>query len=293
MKSLIALISFVIMEAEITNFLKTAFTEDIKDGDHSSLACIPANANKKAQLLIKESGILAGVDLAKHVFNYTDPSLQLDVFLKDGASVKPSDIAFEVSGSAQSILRSERIVLNCMQRMSAIATKTQKFVKLIEDLNTKVLDTRKTTPGIRFIEKWAVRIGGGMNHRFGLYDMIMLKDNHIDFAGGIDQAILKTNDYLKKNNKELRIEIETRNLDEVKQVLAIGGVDRIMLDNFSLDEVRSAVSMINGKFETEASGGINMDTVRQFAECGVDYVSVGAITHSINNLDLSLKAINE
>jgi len=180
-----------------------------------------------------------------------------------------------------------------MQRMSAIATKTQKFVKLIEDLNTKVLDTRKTTPGIRFIEKWAVRIGGGMNHRFGLYDMIMLKDNHIDFAGGIDQAILKTNDYLKKNNKELRIEIETRNLDEVKQVLAIGGVDRIMLDNFSLDEVRSAVSMINGKFETEASGGINMDTVRQFAECGVDYVSVGAITHSINNLDLSLKAINE
>jgi nicotinate-nucleotide pyrophosphorylase (carboxylating) len=180
-----------------------------------------------------------------------------------------------------------------MQRMSAIATKTQKFVKLIEDLNAKVLDTRKTTPGIRFIEKWAVRIGGGMNHRFGLYDMIMLKDNHIDFAGGIDQAILKTNDYLKKNNKELRIEIETRNLDEVKQVLAVGGVDRIMLDNFSLDDVSSAVSMISGKFETEASGGINMDTVRQFAACGVDYVSVGAITHSINNLDLSLKAINE
>ena len=293
MKSLIALISFVIMEAEITNFLKTAFNEDIQDGDHSSLACIPADATKKAQLLIKEGGILAGVDLAAHIFNYTDASLQMEVFVKDGAVVQPGDVAFEVTGSAQSILSSERIVLNCMQRMSAIATKTQKFVKLIEDLNAKVLDTRKTTPGIRFIEKWAVRIGGGMNHRFGLYDMIMLKDNHIDFAGGIDQAILKTNDYLKKNNKELRIEIETRNLDEVKQVLAVGGVDRIMLDNFSLDDVSSAVSMISGKFETEASGGINMDTVRQFAACGVDYVSVGAITHSINNLDLSLKAINE
>ena len=287
------MLSFVVMEAEIEVFLKTAFAEDIKDGDHSTLACIPADAKKKAQLLIKEGGILAGVDLAKYIFSYTDASLQMEVFVKDGATVQPGDVAFEVFGSARSILRSERIVLNCMQRMSAIATKTRKFVELIEGLDTKVLDTRKTTPGIRFMEKWAVRIGGGMNHRFGLYDMIMLKDNHIDFAGGIDRAIMKTNTYLDQINKRLKIEVETRNLDEVKQVLAVGGVDRIMLDNFSLDDVRSAVSMINGKFETEASGEINMDTVRQFAACGVDYVSVGAITHSINNLDLSLKAINE
>ncbi|HAE30425.1 MAG TPA: carboxylating nicotinate-nucleotide diphosphorylase [Flavobacteriales bacterium] len=281
------------MEAEIREFMHTAFSEDVKDGDHSSLACIPENAQNKARLLIKENGILAGVKLAKEVFRFVDEALQVDVFIEDGSPVESGDVVFQVSGKAQSILTAERIVLNCMQRMSAIATETRKYVDRIVDLNTKILDTRKTTPGIRFMEKWAVLIGGGENHRFGLYDMIMLKDNHIDFAGGMKQAILKTKEYLDQNNKDLKIEVETRNLQEVQEVLSIGGVDRIMLDNFSLEDTRAAVELIDGKYETEASGGVNLNTIRTIAECGVDFVSVGAITHSVHNLDMSLKAMNE
>ena len=287
------MLNFVDMEAEIREFMHTAFSEDVKDGDHSSLACIPENAQNKARLLIKENGILAGVKLAKEVFRFVDEALQVDVFIEDGSPVESGDVVFQVSGKAQSILTAERIVLNCMQRMSAIATETRKYVDRIVDLNTKILDTRKTTPGIRFIEKWAVLIGGGENHRFGLYDMIMLKDNHIDFAGGMKQAILKTKEYLDQNNKDLKIEVETRNLQEVQEVLSIGGVDRIMLDNFSLEDTRAAVELIDGKYETEASGGVNLNTIRTIAECGVDFVSVGAITHSVHNLDMSLKAMNE
>ncbi len=287
------MLNFVDMEAEIREFMHTAFSEDVKDGDHSSLACIPENAQNKARLLIKENGILAGVKLAKEVFRFVDEALQVDVFIEDGSPVESGDVVFQVSGKAQSILTAERIVLNCMQRMSAIATETRKYVDRIVDLNTKILDTRKTTPGIRFMEKWAVLIGGGENHRFGLYDMIMLKDNHIDFAGGMKQAILKTKEYLDQNNKDLKIEVETRNLQEVQEVLSIGGVDRIMLDNFSLEDTRAAVELIDGKYETEASGGVNLNTIRTIAECGVDFVSVGAITHSVHNLDMSLKAMNE
>ena len=287
------MLNFVDMEAEIREFMHTAFSEDVKDGDHSSLACIPQNAQNKARLLIKENGILAGVKLAKEVFRFVDEALQVDVFIEDGSPVESGDVVFQVSGKAQSILTAERIVLNCMQRMSAIATETRKYVDRIVDLNTKILDTRKTTPGIRFMEKWAVLIGGGENHRFGLYDMIMLKDNHIDFAGGMKQAILKTKEYLDQNNKDLKIEVETRNLQEVQEVLSIGGVDRIMLDNFSLEDTRAAVELIDGKYETEASGGVNLNTIRTIAECGVDFVSVGAITHSVHNLDMSLKAMNE
>ena len=287
------MLNFVDMEAEIREFMHTAFSEDVKDGDHSSLACIPENAQNKARLLIKENGILAGVKLAKEVFRFVDEALQVDVFIEDGSPVESGDVVFHVSGKAQSILTAERIVLNCMQRMSAIATETRKYVDRIVDLNTKILDTRKTTPGIRFMEKWAVLIGGGENHRFGLYDMIMLKDNHIDFAGGMKQAILKTKEYLDQNNKDLKIEVETRNLQEVQEVLDIGGVDRIMLDNFSLEDTRAAVELIDGKYETEASGGVNLNTIRTIAECGVDFVSVGAITHSVHNLDMSLKAMNE
>ena len=287
------MLNFVDMEAEIREFMHTAFSEDVKDGDHSSLACIPENAQNKARLLIKENGILAGVKLAKEVFRFVDEALQVDVFIEDGSPVESGDVVFQVSGKAQSILTAERIVLNCMQRMSAIATETRKYVDRIVDLNTKILDTRKTTPGIRFMEKWAVLIGGGENHRFGLYDMIMLKDNHIDFAGGMKQAILKTKEYLDQNNKDLEIEVETRNLQEVQEVLSIGGVDRIMLDNFSLEDTRAAVELIDGKYETEASGGVNLNTIRTIAECGVDFVSVGAITHSVHNLDMSLKAMNE
>ena len=287
------MLNFVDMKAEIREFMHTAFSEDVKDGDHSSLACIPENAQNKARLLIKENGILAGVKLAKEVFRFVDEALQVDVFIEDGSPVESGDVVFQVSGKAQSILTAERIVLNCMQRMSAIATETRKYVDRIVDLNTKILDTRKTTPGIRFMEKWAVLIGGGENHRFGLYDMIMLKDNHIDFAGGMKQAILKTKEYLDQNNKDLKIEVETRNLQEVQEVLSIGGVDRIMLDNFSLEDTRAAVELIDGKYETEASGGVNLNTIRTIAECGVDFVSVGAITHSVHNLDMSLKAMNE
>jgi len=276
---------------ELDIIIANAIREDIGEGDHSSLACIPPEATGVAQLLVKDQGILAGVDFARLVFQKIDPELKMDLFIPDGKLVQYGDIAFKVSGRSQSILKAERLVLNAMQRMSAIATKTNQYVKILEGLNTKILDTRKTTPGIRALEKWAVRIGGGNNHRFGLYDMIMLKDNHIDFAGGIEQAILKTNDYLKRNNLDLKIEIETRNLDEVAEVLHTGQVHRIMLDNFNFDDLRQAVKLIAGRFETEASGGITEETLRQYAECGVDYISSGALTHSVSNMDLSLKAI--
>ncbi len=281
-----------VSQQEIHEFIKLAIAEDIKDGDHSSLACIPDNVTKKAKLLVKEDGVLAGVTLAKEIFHFFDPNSSLDVFMNDGDEMKIGDVAFHVEGNAQSILKAERLVLNCMQRMSAIATRTKQVAKTLEDLKTEVLDTRKTTPLLRFLEKWAVRIGGGTNHRFGLYDMIMLKDNHIDYAGGIEAAISKTNAYLKKYSKELKIEIETRNLEEVKEVLSIGNVDRIMLDNFSYEDIKTAVSLIGDNYETEASGGITLETARSYAECGVDYVSMGALTHSVKNLDLSLKAIN-
>ncbi len=276
---------------EIDLIIQNAIREDIGDGDHSSLACIPEDARGKAQLLVKDEGILAGTDFAKMVFHHIDPNLTVTSFIKEGEFVRYGDVAFEVEGKSRSILMAERIVLNAIQRMSAIATKTNRYVKILQDTNTKILDTRKTTPGIRALEKWAVKIGGGTNHRFGLYDMIMLKDNHIDFAGGIKQAITKTNEYLKKNNLDLKIEIETRNLDEVKQVLETGGVDRIMLDNFSYEDLRKAVKMIDGKYETEASGGITEKTLLKYAECGVDFISSGALTHSVSNMDFSLKAV--
>ena len=281
----------IVSDLEIQEFIKLAIDEDIKDGDHSSLACIPATETGKAKLLVKQKGILAGVELAEKIFNYFDPTSSLDILMKDGEEMKVGDIAFYVSANTHAILKAERLVLNCMQRMSAVATRTNQVASKIADLKTKVLDTRKTTPLLRFLEKWAVRIGGGVNHRFGLYDMIMLKDNHIDYAGGIKKAITKTNQYLKDNNKTLKIEIETRNLEEVKEVLFIGNVDRIMLDNFSYADIKTAVALIDENYETEASGGITIDTVRQYAECGVDFVSMGALTHSVKNLDLSLKAV--
>ena len=275
----------------IPQFVRLAIQEDIKEGDHSALACIPKTAKGGAQLLIKEDGVIAGIEIAKQIFEQFDKSFEFEQFLSDGDFVKKSEIAFKVHGSSQILLGAERLVLNVMQRMSAIATLTHKYVKVLEGLPTKVLDTRKTTPLIRFLEKEAVRIGGGVNHRMGLYDMIMLKDNHIDFAGGIKDAINQTNQYLEKEKLDLKIEIETRDLNEVKEVLKVGQVHRIMLDNFSYADLTTAVQMINGKYETEASGGINLDSVRHYAECGVDYVSVGALTHSVHNMDLSLKAI--
>lgn len=288
--------SFVInyqwIQMDIKEFVRLAIEEDIKEGDHSALACIPGDARGKAKLLVKEDGIIAGIDIAKEIFKEFDNSINVESYLKDGDRVKVGDIAFVVEGPSIALLGAERLVLNVMQRMSAIATLTRKFVDEIGDLPTRVLDTRKTTPLIRFLEKAAVKIGGGMNHRMGLYDMIMLKDNHIDFAGGVENAIKKTHKYLDDNGLNLKIEIETRDLNEMKEVLEIGGVDRIMLDNFSYDDLREAVRLINGKYETEASGGINLSTVRNYAECGVDYVSVGALTHSVYNMDLSLKAID-
>ncbi len=275
----------------IKNFVALAIEEDIKDGDHSALACIPSDARGKAKLLVKEDGIIAGIDIAKQIFKEFDDSVVFEQLINDGDTVKYGDIAFYIEGYSQKLLGSERLVLNIMQRMSAIATLTNKFVIEIGDLPTKILDTRKTTPLTRFLEKKAVKIGGGENHRMGLYDMIMLKDNHIDFAGGIEKAILKTNKYLETNNLNLKIEIETRDLDEVKEVLRIGKVDRIMLDNFTHKDLRTAVDLINGKYETEASGGIKLSTVKSYAQCGVDYVSSGALTHSVHNLDLSLKAV--
>ncbi len=278
-------------EKELHIIIENAIREDVGDGDHSSLACIPENATGKAKLLVKDEGIIAGVAFAKMVFKYVDENLSVQTIKNDGDSVKYGDIVFYVEGSSQSILKAERLVLNAMQRMSAIATKTAKYVKLLEGTKTKILDTRKTTPGIRALEKWAVTIGGGENHRFALYDMIMLKDNHIDFAGGIAQAIAKTKTYLKEKNKDLKIIVEARNLQEVQEILDAGGVFRILLDNFNYSDTKKAVTLINGKCLTESSGGINEQTLRKYAECGVDYISSGALTHSVYNLDLSLKAV--
>jgi nicotinate-nucleotide pyrophosphorylase (carboxylating) len=274
-------------------FIANALAEDVGDGDHTSLATIPEDTIGKAKLLVKDYGILAGVELAVEIFTQVDSSLKVNIFLNDGAEVKPKDIALEVEGNAQSILKAERLVLNCMQRMSGIATKTREIVNLLKGTNSKVLDTRKTTPGMRYLEKWAVRIGGGVNHRFGLYDMILIKDNHVDYSGGIRQAIENTHSYLEKLDKKLAIEIEVRNLEELEQVLQTGGVNRILLDNFNLNDLCQAVNIIEGRYITEASGGITVDNIRQYAECGVDYISVGALTHFVKSLDLSLKAIKE
>lgn len=275
----------------LSQFIDNAFCEDIGDGDHSTLACIPANTPGKAKLLIKDYGVLAGVAIAQKVFQQFDPALELEIFMHDGANIKPGDIVFKLRGKKTSILQTERLVLNIMQRMSGIATHTREYVDLLQGLHTKVLDTRKTTPGIRFLEKEAVKIGGGENHRMGLFDMIMLKDNHIDFAGGIEQALSKTKKYLTENGKDLKIEVEARSMEEVKEIMRVGGVHRIMLDNFSFAETCEAVSLIAGQYETESSGGITKETLRQYAECGVDYISVGALTHQVKSLDMSLKAV--
>ncbi|MES2266243.1 MAG: carboxylating nicotinate-nucleotide diphosphorylase [Bacteroidota bacterium] len=280
------------MDKEIIHqFIVNALSEDVGDGDHTSLSTIEAGTQGKAKLLVKDTGILAGVELALEIFREVDPKLKVTVFLNDGAEVKPKDIALEVEGDARAILKAERLVLNCMQRMSGIATTTHHIVNLLKGTNTKVLDTRKTTPGLRYLEKWAVRIGGGVNHRFGLYDMILIKDNHVDYSGGIRQAIENANKYLADTDKKLAIEIEVRNLEELEQVLQTGNVNRILIDNFNFDDLRQAVSMIQGRYITEASGGITIDNIRDYADCGVDYVSVGALTHSIKSLDLSLKAV--
>ncbi|WP_298320775.1 carboxylating nicotinate-nucleotide diphosphorylase [uncultured Aquimarina sp.] len=276
---------------EIELIIANAIREDVGDGDHSSLACIPNSATGKAKLLVKDEGVLAGVEFAKKVFNYVDPEMQIEVMIEDGSKVKYGDIAFYISGSSQSILKAERLVLNAMQRMSAIATKTNQFVQLLEGTGTKILDTRKTTPGIRALEKWAVKIGGGENHRFALYDMIMLKDNHIDFAGGITKAIEKTKKYLSDTNRDLKIIVEARDLNEIKEILKTPGVYRILIDNFNYEDTRKAVELIGNTCLTESSGGINEKTVRKYAECGVNYISSGALTHSVYNLDLSLKAV--
>jgi nicotinate-nucleotide pyrophosphorylase (carboxylating) len=267
------------------------FAEDIGDGDHTTLSCIPASAIGKSQLIVKENGILAGVEVAREIFRAFDPELKMTVFITDGAEVKVGDVAFVVEGKVQSLLQTERLMLNIMQRMSGVATRTREYVKALEGTKTRVLDTRKTTPGLRLLEKEAVKIGGGVNHRIGLYDMILLKDNHVDFAGGIDKAILRAQNYLKEKGKNLKIEIEVRNFDELAQVMAVGGVDRIMLDNFTPENTRKAVDIIAGKYETESSGGITFDTLREYAECGVDYISVGALTHSVKSLDMSFKAV--
>ncbi len=283
---------FMMEEKELVhNLIKLAFAEDIGDGDHTTLCSIPDTETGQSRLLIKEDGVLAGVEVAKEVFNIFDRDLRVEVFIHDGTHVKPGDVAFVVSGKVRSILQTERLVLNLMQRMSGIATITNSYVKLLEGTGTRVLDTRKTTPGMRIFEKQAVKIGGGENHRIGLFDMILLKDNHVDFAGGIEKAITGAHQYLKKNNKELKIEIEVRNLDELEEVLRVGGVDRIMLDNFNPEKTRDAVKRVNGLVELESSGGITIETIREYAETGVDYISVGALTHSVKSLDMSLKAV--
>lgn len=276
---------------ELDLVIANAVREDVGTGDHSSLACIPENASGKAKLLIKDKGILAGVEFAKKVFAYVDPDLKMEIFIKDGEPVENGEVAFHVSGKSRSILKAERLVLNGMQRMSAIATKTNKFVEVLSGMGTKILDTRKTTPGIRVLEKWAVKIGGGENHRWGLDDMIMLKDNHIDFAGGITAAIKKTKTYLKENQLDLKIIVEARNLKEIETILENDGVYRILIDNFDYDTTKKAVEMINGNCLTESSGGITLETAKAYAECGVDFISSGALTHSVHNLDLSLKAV--
>lgn len=274
----------------IHHFIQTALAEDLGDGDHTSLSTIPSDAQGRARLLVKDTGILAGVELAKLIFAEVDPNLAVEVLLEDGTFITKGEIVLTVAGSSQSILKAERLVLNCMQRMSGIATYTASLVKLLEGTNTKLLDTRKTTPNFRLCEKWACKIGGAVNHRYALYDMILIKDNHVDYAGGIKNAITQANDYLKTTGKDLQIEIEVRNLEELAEVLAIGQINRIMLDNFSFENLRKAVAMIDGKFMTEASGGINETTIREYAECGVDYISCGALTHHVASLDLSLKA---
>lgn len=267
-----------------------AFSEDIGDGDHTTLCCIPDDEMGKSQLIIKENGILAGIRVAQQVFNRFDPTMKVEVLIEDGTPVKPGDVAMIVSGKVRSLLQTERLMLNIMQRMSGIATMTSKYVKKLEGTNTRILDTRKTTPGMRMMEKEAVKIGGGVNHRIGLFDMILLKDNHIDFAGGIDAALDKCHQYLKDKGLNLKIEIEVRSFDELQQVLNHGGVDRIMLDNFNTEDTKKAVAMINHRYETESSGGITYDTIRDYAECGVDFISVGALTHSVKGLDMSFKA---
>ena len=278
------------MNELIDRLIDLAFAEDIGDGDHTTLSCIPATAMGKSKLLIKEAGVLAGIEIAKEIFHRFDPTMKVEVFINDGAEVKPGDVAMIVEGKIQSLLQTERLMLNVMQRMSGIATMTRKYVKQLEGTKTCVLDTRKTTPGLRMLEKAAVKIGGGVNHRIGLFDMILLKDNHVDFAGGIDKAINRAKEYCKEKGKDLKIEIEVRNFDELRQVLSIGGVDRIMLDNFTPENTKKAVEMIGGKYETESSGGITLDTPRDYAECGVDFISVGALTHSVKGLDMSFKA---
>ena len=277
-------------EKELNIIIQNGIREDIGSGDYSSLACIPVSAKGKAKLLVKDTGIIAGVEFAKMVFQNVDPTLEVETFIVDGTSVKHGDIVFHVSGSSQSILKAERLVLNSMQRMSAIATKTNQYVKLLEGTKTKVLDTRKTTPGFRACEKWAVKIGGGENHRFALYDMIMLKDNHNDFAVGITNAITKTKEFLAENELDLKIIVEARNLDEIKEILQNDGVYRVLIDNFNFEDTLKAVELIGDKCLTESSGNINEKTIRQYAECGVDYISSGALTHSVHNMDLSLKA---
>ncbi|SDZ93846.1 carboxylating nicotinate-nucleotide diphosphorylase [Bizionia paragorgiae] len=285
------MISKAQFDKEIELIIANAIREDVGDGDHSSLACIPESATGKAKLLVKDQGVIAGIAFAKQVFNYVDPELKVETLIEEGSPVKYGDIVFYVQGKSQSILKAERLVLNAMQRMSAIATKTKQFVDLLEGTGTKILDTRKTTPGIRALEKWAVKIGGGENHRFALYDMIMLKDNHIDFAGGITQAIEKTKDYLKETNRDLKIIVEARNLQEIEEILKTDGVYRILIDNFNYEDTRKAVQLIGDTCLTESSGGINEETIRDYALCGVDYISSGALTHSVYNMDLSLKAV--
>ncbi|MDG1056961.1 MAG: carboxylating nicotinate-nucleotide diphosphorylase [Flavobacteriaceae bacterium] len=276
---------------EIEIIIANAVREDVGPGDHSSLACIPENAFGKAKLLVKDKGVLAGVEFARLVFKYIDPRLRMTVLIQDGTTVKFGDVAFEVQGPQQSILKAERIVLNAMQRMSAIATKTDYFVQMLKGTSTKILDTRKTTPGIRALEKWAVTIGGGVNHRFALYDVIMLKDNHIDFAGGVTEALKLTSEYIKHHQLDLKIIVEARDLDEIKAILQHGGADRILIDNFNIQETKEAVALIGDLCQTESSGGIDEVTLRHYAECGVDYISSGALTHSVYNMDLSLKAV--
>ena len=278
------------VEELVDSLIDLSFAEDIGDGDHTTLCCIPEDAMGKSKLLIKEDGILAGVEIAKEVFHRFDPTMQVEVLMGDGTKVKKGDVAMIVTGKVRSLLQTERLMLNIMQRMSGIATMTSKYVERLEGTHTRVLDTRKTTPGMRMLEKQAVKIGGGCNHRIGLFDMILLKDNHVDFAGGIANAINRCHEYLKQKGLDLKIEIEVRNFDELKQAMDCGGIDRIMLDNFSVADTKKAVEIVGGKYETESSGGITFDTLRDYAECGVDFISVGALTHSVKGLDMSFKA---
>lgn len=280
-----------VKEELIEKLIELSFAEDIGDGDHTTLSSIPEEAMGENILIIKEDGVLAGVEMAKRIFAHFDKELQVEVLMEDGTEVKKGDIAMRVSGKVRSLLQTERLMLNVMQRMSGIATMTRKYVKQLEGTNTRVLDTRKTTPGMRIMEKEAVKIGGGVNHRIGLFDMILLKDNHVDFAGGIEQAITRAKEYCKAKGKDLKIEIEVRSFDELQQVLDLGGVDRIMFDNFDTEATRKAVEMVAGRYETESSGGITFDTLRDYALCGVDFISVGALTHSVKGLDMSFKAV--